>query len=432
MSLMFSGLRAFNNLKSLAYERLGGTEGEFKASEFLKEGLIKLSYEVKVEEFEVQSYKVLRSKLEVLEPLREEVPCVGVGLSEDTAEDGVEGMLAYIESGDRRLMAGVEGSIFLIYGSLDRERYEEVLRGKPKALVFIEPSPGREPSRVELLPEWWPIGKVPMVRISYEDGLKLLKHKAGRVKLSLRQEVVKAKSRNVIADKKGLRYPEELVIVCGHYDSAPATIGACDNAGGAAIILELANIFSSRDFKRSLRFIFFGSEELGLRGSRDYVERHKEELKDVKLVVNLDVHGQVFGGYSAIVAGPSELKSYAEALGKELGLRLSASEDVMSSDCAPFNKAEVPSISFYRSGGSSFYIHSPEDSLKHVGQEALEAIGHLVEVFLSRILEAEFFPFGRDIPESTKKKVTEYFEKRLGVREEAKKSLKANSTPSAI
>ncbi|RLE71860.1 MAG: hypothetical protein DRJ45_02890 [Thermoprotei archaeon] len=45
-----------------------------------------------------------------------------------------------------------------------------------------------------------------------------------------------------------------------------------NNAGGVALVLELARIFKKDKVKRNIRFILFSEEELGLRGSYAYVK----------------------------------------------------------------------------------------------------------------------------------------------------------------
>lgn len=67
--------------------------------------------------------------------------------------------------------------------------------------------------------------------------------------------------RNVIAERRGARSPEEIVLVGAHYDSAPGTPGADDNASGSAVLLELARVFATRAPGRTLRLVAFVNEE---------------------------------------------------------------------------------------------------------------------------------------------------------------------------
>jgi len=106
-------------------------------------------------------------------------------------------------------------------------------------------------------------------------------------------------SDNVIATLTGSTFPEEYVIIGGHYDSysndelAP---GADDNASGTSGVMEVARILSKGSFKRSIVFCTFSGEEYGLYGSRAYAERCKNEGKNIIAYINLDMIGYLEPG----------------------------------------------------------------------------------------------------------------------------------------
>jgi hypothetical protein len=77
----------------------------------------------------------------------------------------------------------------------------------------------------------------------------------------------------VYCTKIGSTHPEEMYIIGGHMDGLGYSEGANDNASGAALVMELARIFSAPDVKtdRSIRFILWNNEETGLNGARAYV-----------------------------------------------------------------------------------------------------------------------------------------------------------------
>lgn len=108
---------------------------------------------------------------------------------------------------------------------------------------------------------------------------------------------------NVIAEKPGSERPDEIYIVCGHYDSisnqpwtnAP---GADDNGSGTAAVLEAARVLAPIPFEATIRFVLFGGEEQGLIGSRRYVEQQIiPQGDDVRAVVNLDMIAFVHPNY---------------------------------------------------------------------------------------------------------------------------------------
>jgi len=82
---------------------------------------------------------------------------------------------------------------------------------------------------------------------------------------------------NVEATQTGTVYPDSFVVICGHFDSISnnpyvSAPGADDNGTGTAAVLTAAQILTQYDFEYSIRYICFGGEEQGLRGSYDYVD----------------------------------------------------------------------------------------------------------------------------------------------------------------
>jgi hypothetical protein len=86
---------------------------------------------------------------------------------------------------------------------------------------------------------------------------------------------------NVVAELPGTTRPEEFVLVGTHFDAF--YLGADDNASGVAALLELARVLSQHRFERTVRFVGFDMEELGLAGSTSYVH----SLADERLVAAL-------------------------------------------------------------------------------------------------------------------------------------------------
>ncbi len=79
----------------------------------------------------------------------------------------------------------------------------------------------------------------------------------------------------VYCTKVGTTHPDEMYIVGGHMDGHGYGQAANDDGSGAALVMELARVFSSPDVKTdvSIRFILWNNEETGLNGSRAYVEQ---------------------------------------------------------------------------------------------------------------------------------------------------------------
>jgi hypothetical protein len=101
-------------------------------------------------------------------------------------------------------------------------------------------------------------------------------------------------SDNVNVTLTGQVYPDEYVIIGGHYDSrADGTQepGADDNASGTAGVMEIARILSQFEFERSIVFCAFSAEEYGLYGSEAYASRAEEQGMNILGYINLDMIG---------------------------------------------------------------------------------------------------------------------------------------------
>jgi len=101
-------------------------------------------------------------------------------------------------------------------------------------------------------------------------------------------------SRNVVAEKTGETYPNEVYIICSHYDStSPSRLtlapGADDNASGTAAVLEAAGVLAPYSFDFTVRFISFSAEEWGLWGSRAYAAAARAAGDRILGVINLDM-----------------------------------------------------------------------------------------------------------------------------------------------
>lgn len=107
-------------------------------------------------------------------------------------------------------------------------------------------------------------------------------------------------SDNVIATLTGTKYPDEYVVIGGHYDSinrnSSNAPGADDNASGTAAVLEIARILSEQELDRSIIFCAFSGEEYGLYGSAAFAQRCANQGMNIHGYFNLDMIGYLQAG----------------------------------------------------------------------------------------------------------------------------------------
>lgn len=139
--------------------------------------------------------------------------------------------------------------------------------------------------------------KIPVVSVTKSVGVQL-RAQPGPTVLKLNANVQSFKARNVIAQTK-TGSGHNVVMAGAHMDSVPAGPGINDNGSGVAAVLETAvQIGNSPKTQNAVRFGFWGAEELGLIGSRNYVESlDLPGLKDIALYLNFDMLASPNPGY---------------------------------------------------------------------------------------------------------------------------------------
>ncbi len=184
----------------------------------------------------------------------------------------------------------------------------------------------------------------------------------------------------------------EYIVIGGHYDHLgmggkesgsrmPDTIavhnGADDNASGVAGLMELAKAFSASPtkLKRSLIFVAFSGEEMGLLGSKQFVKEPPVPLKSIKAMFNFDMIGRMKTENPKLSIGgtgtSAETDSIINLFDKDLPFKISKStEGYGPSDHASFYKNDIPVFSL-TSGVHDDY-HTPFDDVEKINfdQEA--------------------------------------------------------------
>ena len=133
--------------------------------------------------------------------------------------------------------------------------------------------------------------KIPAAAIGYLDSdfLSDQLKKNPKLKLSLRlncRTLPDAESFNVISELTGCEFPEEIVLVGGHFDSWDVGCGAHDNGGGCIQSMEVLDLMKRLNIKpkRTVRCVFFINEENGTRGAKEYA-RVADSLKENHIAV---------------------------------------------------------------------------------------------------------------------------------------------------
>ena len=126
---------------------------------------------------------------------------------------------------------------------------------------------------------------------------------------------------NVIATLKGTASPERFYVVTGHLDSRVTDVldftsdapGADDDASGAAVVLELARLFATRQFAGTLVFATVAGEEQGLYGSTFMAAQMAAAGADVQGMFSNDIVG-ASQAWDGTRPDPHTLRLFAEGV----------------------------------------------------------------------------------------------------------------------
>jgi len=107
-------------------------------------------------------------------------------------------------------------------------------------------------------------------------------------------------SHNVIAEVKGRKYPDQIIVVGGHLDSWDVGDGSHDDGAGIVQSMEVIRIFKSLGYKpnRTIRVVLFMNEENGLRGGNKYAEIAREKNENHFFALESDAGGFTPRGFS--------------------------------------------------------------------------------------------------------------------------------------
>jgi Zn-dependent M28 family amino/carboxypeptidase len=290
--------------------RAAGTEGYAESVDYVADLLRDAGYRVTLDEFEFQF--IFPALLEQLTPVR---ATYETGAFTGSPAGDVTGNVIPVDinlTGTRDTTSGCEASDFAGLDFSGPNDIALIQRGGPPApapvctfavkavnaqaagaeavIIFNQGNtPDREALIVgTLVPSPAPI-TIPVVGASFADGVALAQ--AGS---TAHVRVVEPETRtdvNVIAELPG-KNTDNVVMAGAHLDSVTAGPGINDNGSGSAALLETALMMAKVKPENTVRFAWWGAEELGLIGSTAYVEGLSEAERDrIALYLNYDMVG---------------------------------------------------------------------------------------------------------------------------------------------
>lgn len=193
----------------------------------------------------------------------------------------------------------------------------------------------------------------------------------------------------VVAGRSGSGPP--YVVLGAHYDhlgtgiagaslargdeQGRAHLGADDNASGVAAVLEIGRALRDREPARAVVLAFWSAEELGLLGSRAFVDGAVIPADQMLAYLNFDMVGRLrknrlsLQGVGSSPIWPRLIEKANVAAGFDLGLQ---EDPFLPTDSASFDRKQVPTLSFFTGAHADY--HRPTDTADRIDYAGLERI----------------------------------------------------------
>ena len=221
---------------------------------------------------------------------------------------------------------------------------------------------------------------------------------------------------SVILTIQGTTVPSEVVVLGGHQDSIAGTNcatsrspGADDDASGIATITEVLRVAMQLGFRpeRTVKFMAYAAEEVGLRGSAQIAQAHRDQNVNVVGVLQFDMTNYsdtpqddiVFFNDFTTPAQNEFIKQLAASYPPSAGTMVVRPTSQCGYGCSDhaswFNRGYVASFPFEaRFGDHSPFIHSQNDTLAMSGGNANRSVpfARLGAAYLAELAKGALVP----------------------------------------
>jgi hypothetical protein len=373
-------------------QRAAGTEAEARARDWAVRRLKALGFSnVRVEPFDMPVWVRGDERAEIVAPFPQKLVVTALGNSGATAPAGLQAevvgfeTLADLEAAPDAAVRGrivfvshamvptQDGAGYGYYGRVRREGPSIASRKGAAAIVIrsIGTDYHRNPhTGVQTWAEG--VSPIPAGALSIPDSEQLQRIlKRGKpvtMRLTLTPRMIGTRqSGNVIAEIPGRDAKAGIVLVGGHLDSWDLGTGAIDDAAGVAITTAAAKrVMQAGRPLRTIRVVWFGAEEVGLFGGRDYLAKHAGEKHAV--IAESDLGADKVWRFDSKLSPAAQpvVDQIARALAP-LGIVKGSTTQAGGSDIGPLSATGVPTIELQQDATRYFDLHhTPDDTLDKI------------------------------------------------------------------
>lgn len=217
------------------------------------------------------------------------------------------------------------------------------------------------------------------------EAVKKLFHSMGATDADINVQKYKD-AQDIVVTKKGKT--DEIVLITAHYDKVKDGCGAIDNWTGVVIIANLYRTLRTVETEKTLLFVAFDKEELGLVGSEAMA---KSIPKDKRTNYCSDINLDSFGfGYPQVLdnASTSSMTEMAKTVAEEMKIPFGHASlaGTADADSSSFKSRGIPAITLHGLNNDwQKYLHSPKDVVENVNPSSVFVAYHFLLRFLAKI-----------------------------------------------
>ncbi len=402
-------------VEALSFVRYGGTPAELQAAKLIQSEIERAGGTSELMEFQIPVSTHNSHCVKVTAPYEKELVVTPFGICGSVPAPGKELKFFYAENcSDRDLLGKDDLSEYVVMiNTFNIDVYKRLCKRNAGAILVVMGKYYHDDLEAGIYarnhrPKYLEFGCIPTFYINANQATELVRNDTEKISIVLDQTDGETTSQNVLSVIEGSDMAAESVVLTAHYDSLSICDGAWDNATGSAALMGLYHYFMENRPRRTMRFIWCGSEEQGLLGSRAYVEQNEELLSSIKFCFNFDMCGTVLGSNQIFVTGSKALETFVEQFCRETGYSADIMATVHSSDSAPFADKGIPAIGLSR-GTQTSEIHTVRDQVFTVGEKALCKNIDFFSKIISRVVNAVLLPVDPGMPDDMKDKIDKYF-----------------------
>jgi len=196
---------------------------------------------------------------------------------------------------------------------------------------------------------------------------------------------------------------KEILVFNAHYDSVNVSPGANDDGSGVAAVLTAAYVLSKFEFNRTIKFVTFSGEEIGLLGSKNYVKEIYEKNEDIIVELNADMIGYAEtaqGGKNVSLPYTEDAKWIIDEI-KNINQNYNINFNIKErskitpggprsgSDYHDFVLYGYDAIAFWEDEFNINYFHTANDTIDHINFSYLVNITKLIVGSLAYLADFE-------------------------------------------